>query len=398
MRTNHPGLNRVDQGTELFIDALRGVAALLVFGSHAFDLAVSRIYGWDFSENPPIWRFLRAIFGTGEQWVWCFFVISGFCIQLSIGRSLREGRFKIGPYMLARLSRIYPLFLVGLALAVITYKVAPAIGGFDGHVPTRQFWASLVSLQIFTNTYPSYDPSWSLSCEMIFYFAWPLLLILTGRRLSRAFSVGMWCSIGLIGVILIVWAGAQHHRIDERAFVDGLWALSALFPLWLCGAWLATNWDAFAATVSRRVWVGGLIAFGIGMTFLFTLRYLQYPAWSVHMGSWVALPGIFLSIAGARHVGLGNASKSISTTCRWLGRFSYPCYLLHFQLLHLLDEFGMPLLPSSWSVHPLVRFGFYMIVLLPILAWGGPPLEGALMAWRSRLLKKMNQNSLQAAT
>jgi peptidoglycan/LPS O-acetylase OafA/YrhL len=233
---------------------------------------------------------------------------------------------------------------------------------------------------------------------MIFYFAWPLLLILTGRRLSRAFSVGMWCSIGLIGVILIVWAGAQHHRIDERAFVDGLWALSALFPLWLCGAWLATNWDAFAATVSRRVWVGGLIAFGIGMTFLFTLRYLQYPAWSVHMGSWVALPGIFLSIAGARHVGLGNASKSISTTCRWLGRFSYPCYLLHFQLLHLLDEFGMPLLPSSWSVHPLVRFGFYMIVLLPILAWGGPPLEGALMAWRSRLLKKMNQNSLQAVT
>ena len=310
-----------------------------------------------------MWRFLRSVFGTGEHWVWCFFVISGFCIQLSIGRSLKEGRFKIGPYLMARLSRIYPLFLVGLALAVITYGLAPAIGGFDGHVPTRQFWASLFSLQIFTNTYPSYDPSWSLSCEMIYYIAWPLLLFLTGRRLSRAFSVGMFCSISLIVGILLIWAWAQHHRIDERAFVDGLWALGALFPLWLCGAWLATN-----------------------------------PPWSVHMGSWVALPGIFLSIAGARHVGLGDASQSVKTTCQWLGRFSYPCYLLHFQLLHLLDEFGLPLLPNAWSAQPMVRFGVYLTVLLPILALIGPPLESALMAWRSRLLKKRDQITLQPAS
>lgn len=368
---------------------------MFVFGSHAFDLAVSRIHGWDFGENPPMWRFLRSVFGTGEHWVWCFFVISGFCIQLSIGRSLKEGRFKIGPYLMARLSRIYPLFLVGLALAVITYGLAPAIGGFDGHVPTRQFWASLFSLQIFTNTYPSYDPSWSLSCEMIYYIAWPLLLFLTGRRLSRAFSVGMFCSISLIVGILLIWAWAQHHRIDERAFVDGLWALGALFPLWLCGAWLATNWADFSATVSRRVWVGGLIVFGGAISFLFTLRFFQYPPWSVHMGSWVALPGIFLSIAGARHVGLGDAPQSVKTTCQWLGRFSYPCYLLHFQLLHLLDEFGLPLLPNAWSAQPMVRFGVYLTVLLPILALIGPPLESALMAWRSRLLKKRDQITLQ---
>jgi peptidoglycan/LPS O-acetylase OafA/YrhL len=206
------------------------------------------------------------------------------------------------------MSRIYPLFLVGLVLAVVTYAIAPAIGGFDGHVPNRQFWASLFSLQIFTNTYPSYDPSWSLSCEMIYYLGWPLLMFLTGRQLSQAFSVGMLCSVGLIVLILSVWAWAQHHRIDERAFVDGLWALGALFPLWLCGAWLATNWTDFSATVSRRVWVGGLIGFGVAIAFLFTIRYLQYPPWSVHMGSWVALPGIFLSIAGSRYLGLGETA------------------------------------------------------------------------------------------
>jgi peptidoglycan/LPS O-acetylase OafA/YrhL len=299
---------------------------------------------------------------------------------------------------MARVSRIYPLFLVGLTLAVITYALAPAIGGFDGYAPTRQFWASLFSLQIFTNTYPSYDPSWSLSCEMIYYIAWPLLLFLTGKRLSRAFSVGMFCSIGLIAVILFLWAWAQHHRIDERAFVDGLWALGALFPLWLCGAWLATNWLDFSAAVSRRVWVGGLIVFAVAMVFLITLRYLQYPAWSVHLGSWVALPGIVLLIAGARHVGLGEASHVVKATCQWLGRFSYPCYILHFQLLHLLDEFGMPLLPNAWSAQPMVRFGVYVIVLLPFLAWVGPPLESALMAWRSRLLQKKEQTSLQAAS
>jgi peptidoglycan/LPS O-acetylase OafA/YrhL len=389
-----PGLNRIDRGTELFVDAVRGLAALLVLGSHAFDLAISRVYGWGFGENPPGWRFLRAVFGTGEQWVWCFFVISGFCIHLSIARSLKEGRFRLRPYLVARVSRIYPLYLIGLGLAVVTYHAAPAIGGFDGHVPTRQFWASVASLQIFTNTYPSYDPSWSLSCEMIYYVLWPVLLLVMRKRVDRAFQIGMAGSIGLVAAIFFVWAIAQHHRIDERAFVDGLWALGALFPLWLCGAWLASNWDSFSVTVTRRIWLSGVAAFGTAMMFLFTLRYLQYPPWSVHMGAWAALPGIFLVIAGGRYAGLGNASERVAAACRWLGQFSYPCYLLHFQLMHLLEEYGLPLLPSAWVAQPMVRFGVYLAVLLPVLALIGPPIERAFMGWRTRLLKRIDAPSI----
>lgn len=394
MNSSSSSLNRVDRGTELFVDALRGIAALMVFGSHAFDLAVSRVYGWDFAENPPEWRFLRAVIGTGEQWVWCFFVISGFCIQLSIGRSLREGRFKLGSYLLARLTRIYPLYLVGLGLAVLTYALAPAIGGFDGHVPTRQFWASLASLQIFTNTYPSYDPSWSLSCEMIYYLAWPILVIAAGGRLGRAFWVGIVGSIGVIGLILVVWMWAEHHRVDERAFVDGFWALGALFPLWLCGSWLATHWTAFSETVTRRQWQYGIAGFGVAMLFLFALRYFCYPPWPIHLCAWVALPGIYILLAGARHAGLGGATQRVTSFCRWLGQFSYPCYLLHFQLLHLLDEFGVPYLPEGSAAQPMMRFAMYVIVLLPVLALTGPPIERVVMSWRLRLLKRFEAPSV----
>jgi peptidoglycan/LPS O-acetylase OafA/YrhL len=50
-------------------------------------------------------------------------------------------------YGIARVTRIYPLYLLGLALAVVTYLVVPDLGGFDGHVPVREFWATLLSVQ-----------------------------------------------------------------------------------------------------------------------------------------------------------------------------------------------------------------------------------------------------------
>jgi peptidoglycan/LPS O-acetylase OafA/YrhL len=385
LSSSAPSLNRVDPGTELFIDALRGVAALLVFAAHAFDLAISRVHGWSFGENPAFWRVIRTVFGTGEQWVWCFFVISGFCIHLSIARGLRQGRFRVMPYILARMTRIYPLFLAGLALAVVTYLVVPRIGGFDGPAPERQFWATLLSLQIFTNTFPSYEASWSLSCEMIFYAAWPALLLVARLSARPAYWIGMIGSLLAVAAILILWS--RYRELEGRAFVGGIFTLSALFPLWLCGAWLAAEWDRLSSRVTRRLWLGGMAGLAAAMAFLWVLRYQQFPVWSVLVCSWIALPGIFLLIAGARHARLDAAPEQVRAACRWLGQLSYPCYVLHVQLQLLVDHFVVALLPELWAAMPMVRVAVYFAVILPPLALMGPPLERVLMAWRASLIK-----------
>lgn len=385
MNEESPHRHRIDAGTELLIDALRGIAALMVFGTHAVDLAISQAHGWDFGENPPFWRAIRAVFGTGEHWVWCFFVISGFCIHLSIARSVREGRFRLGAYALARVTRIYPLFLLGFALAAATWWLVPHIGGYDGHAPVRQALATLLSLHIFTNAFPSYEASWSLSCEMIFYGAWPVLLLISGFRERRAIFLGMMAS--LLAAKIILALSSQHHQLDERAFVDGIWTLSVLFVLWLSGAWLAVDWGRVSRRVDFALWIGGILSFGCAVCFLFVLRYLQYPPWSVHAASWSALPGIVLLIAGSRHARLASASEKVKNACRWLGQLSYPCYVLHVQLLHLVDEYLCPLLPETLAAMPVARLALYAATVLPVLAWTGPPLERALMAWRARVLR-----------
>ncbi len=391
--STHP--QRVDAGTELLIDALRGIAALMVFGTHAMDLAISQVHGWDLGENPPFWRFIRAVFGTGEHWVWCFFVISGFCIHLSIARSVRENRFQLGSYALARITRIYPLYLAGFALAILTWWLVPHIGGFDGHLPARETVATLFSLQIFTNAFPSYEASWSLSCEMIFYGVWPALLLVAGLRERRALYLGMVGTLLVAAVILVLWS--RFDAFQGRAFVDGFWTLSVLFVLWLAGAWLAADWAVVSKRVTFRLWITGVVSFAVAVAFLFTLRYLQYPPWSVHAASWGALPGIVILIAGARHARLEAVPEKIKSACRWLGQLSYPCYVLHVQLLHLADAWLCPLLPESLAAMPLVRAALYAIAVLPPLLLLGPPLERALMSWRARVLRGAPVRAVAAA-
>jgi peptidoglycan/LPS O-acetylase OafA/YrhL len=116
------------------------------------------------------------------------------------------------------------------------------------------------------------------------------------------------------------------------------------------------------------------------------MRYQQYPSWTTHVGAWVAMPGLVLLIAGARHLRLNHASLRVQSVCRWLGLFSYPCYILHDQILHLSNHYMEPLLPEFMVTQPLVRAFLCILLTLPLLMLIGPTLEKFFMAWRTRLL------------
>ena len=68
--------------------------------------------------------------------------------------------------------------------------------------------------------------------------------------------------------------------------------------------------------------------------------------------------------AGAHHLTLSKrpAWKPVS---EWLGRLSYPCYILHMQLLLILHHFTLQWLPKSITSRPLLYLPF---LLLPVFA------------------------------
>jgi peptidoglycan/LPS O-acetylase OafA/YrhL len=96
------------------LNGLRGIAAIAVVNMH-----LSFYYGVFHSANvAPAVDF--------------FFVLSGFVIAYAYESDLREG-LTWGRFLLARIIRLYPLYLLGLvlgSLAMWTYQRPPEVSNF----------------------------------------------------------------------------------------------------------------------------------------------------------------------------------------------------------------------------------------------------------------------------
>lgn len=107
----------IDSKTHRGINLLRGVFAILVVLAHALDMAVLSFDSPFFST--ALGGFLRGTVGKGFYWVMGFFVISGFCIHLSVRNSYARGRYSARNYMIARITHIAPLFYIALFIALL---------------------------------------------------------------------------------------------------------------------------------------------------------------------------------------------------------------------------------------------------------------------------------------
>lgn len=379
---------RFDDDMILFIDLLRGFAAIMVMFGHALDLSIASTFSWDLHENPPFWCFIRSSIGNGVFWVWCFFIISGMCIHQSIARSVESKTFRWRHYIVARITRIYPLFLLGLALAYFAWMLPEDWGGVAtrNSQPWPQLAASFFSLQIFTTPFPAFETSWSLSCEVVYYGLWPILLICFRGNGSRAAFFAIACSCLALVAIAAAWHFSE--RLSTSAALDGLWTTAILFPLWTGGAWLAANWRTVRARMTTRLWVISILICLMAETLFVILKFFVYPSWSLNTPAWVAAPGLLLFMRGASHFKLSQKPnwKAIG---EWLGRFSYPCYILHMQLLLIFHHFMIQWLPKSLTSQPFVYMLCLFLPLLVMMAFTVPRLESRIMAWRSQLLKKM---------
>jgi len=151
--TNYPSnfYNILKQGRIEELDALRGIAALLVVFFH-------------FTMNRPQYD---TFFKIGVTGVDLFFIISGFVIFMSIQKVSNGIDFVVN-----RISRLYPtywaavIFTFILTIAVSVYSgdlhVQKYIGEFFGNLTMFQFYMKLPNLD---------GPYWTMIIEMIFYIA-----------------------------------------------------------------------------------------------------------------------------------------------------------------------------------------------------------------------------------
>lgn len=370
--------HRLDPDSEVFIDGLRGLLAIAVLVGHAFDLGIRQSFGHDILAMPPFWRTLHSTLGAGVFYVWGFFVISGLCIHQSISRDLSSGVFRWSRYLYARVTRLYPLHLLALLLAVIALPHGAEITGNASVHPWRQLVATVFMLHGFTEAFPGFEPSWSLANEAAYYVVWPLALILGAGSLVRAAGYSL---LGLVGPALCVALLWGAGSAGGSSLLNGVWVIGVLFPAWLAGAALAMNWQRVSQWVTFRRWLLGIVLCVLNAAMVSVLKFTDTAAAFVDPLSIISIPAWVIVLAGGHHLRLSTRG-SLTAKCQRLGLLSYPCYILHMPLMCLTDWAVVTFLPVWVWTPPMARIAWLLAPSALLLIGLGPWVEARLLDWR----------------
>lgn len=247
---------------------------------------------------------------AGMSGVDLFFVLSGYLIYSSIIRT----KIKIYDYTKKRLRRIYPVFLVVLAIYICLSLAIPARSKLTGNAEQdiHLILSNLLLLPLlpFINgTRPIINATWSLAYEVFFYAAAPILVyLLQLRRASNQIRLITLSLLSILGFCAFNLLGG-----NDRAM------------MFLSGA-LLSEMVLFAPNFRLPQWTGA-IALASGATIV-GLRSEggDFPTISLF---------ILFNIACLDAFNPDSAfSKLLSIKpLRWMGNISYSFYLIHGLLL-----------------------------------------------------------------
>jgi len=224
------------------LDAIRMALALLVVFSHSYVLASGGIL------QEPLFVLSHGQEQLGEMAVELFFILSGFLVAASYERSS-----SLWEYLKKRIRRIYPAFVV--AMAVSAFVILPAGGG---HLLGATQASRLVSFALQTTRLHEFDYSgaflrnpipgvlngstWSIAYEFWCYLGVALLGITGLLRSSRvllflflvAIALGVLFSFSpFVALFLRHWWNPTTVQLDHIFGYAPFWARMA--PMYLSG-------------------------------------------------------------------------------------------------------------------------------------------------------------------
>lgn len=300
------------------LDALRSVAAVLVFVHHAPRLRGAGLEsGW-----------LPA---GGWVGVTMFFALSGYLITSIM---LRSDRFSLGDFYVRRARRLLPAmaFLVAGVVAVAwllddvaSVRAAPWAALYGGNLRAGMGW---------------FGHTWSLGIEEHFYLVWPLVFVAARRRLLEVtcglivLSVGAGCWMFATGADMIAVRNSDLAR--SQAILIG----------------------CVVAILAHR---GVRLRVPAALPIVALAGMLLIPASSA-----VTVLAVYPATAVCTVLLIAawtDRPPAIPAPMAWFGKISYGFYLWHYPVLIWLDRaWSLPL-----AVHAAI--GFALTLWLARVSW-----------------------------
>lgn len=169
------------------IDALRGIAILLVLSRH-LDWKIQNLAG----------RILFPIHSAGWMGVDLFFVISGYLISgLLFKEYLISGRINSKNFLIRRGFKIYPTFWI-LLLATLIIQTLVRISPELSHLTFTNYLHEFLFIQNYASGI--WDHTWSLAVEEHFYifFIIVLYLLIKNNKLSLKYMLGIYLTLAAV--------------------------------------------------------------------------------------------------------------------------------------------------------------------------------------------------------
>ncbi|MBR0995459.1 acyltransferase [Bradyrhizobium japonicum] len=305
------------------IDGLRAVAVLMVLVFH-FDLFGSR--------------------GGGFLGVDVFFVISGYLITSIVCRDIQAGEFRLSDFYVSRVRRLAPALFATLFLVMaagLIFLFPSDLENLTKQVVAAQIYSSNIYYWRTINYFGLSAHSayllhtWSLAVEEQFYLIYPLGLTLAHRfgRVQAFVVVALILSFLLNLLFITTKPEATFYLLPTRA-----WEL-------LIGALLAQT----EGRLSLNRWADRLGAVGLFLiagSFILLDRTYRFPGFAALMPTTGAL---LLLLAGKNKESLTSRGLSWGPL-RYIGRISYPLYLVHWPLAVFLAQFLGETYRFGWRV------------------------------------------------
>ena len=317
------------------LDGLRGVVALMVLLYHVFNDAKS-FFVWP----TPVGEFYHSFLGVDF-----FFILSGFVMGyayderwLATAQPSRGEALTFWGFVRRRLIRLHPMVIMGVILGVVAF-IIQGCTKWDGSVVSIEavMWAMLLALFLIpapsgldvrgnTEAFPLNGPHWSLFFEYIGSLLYGLLL----HRLSTKW-LRVWVACGIVSLATYALfqedGGVAYGWSSEpKNLAGGALRMLYAYPMGLLMARMfrkrqpkPINGPVFLLSSLGVVALLGLPLFGGKDTE--TIYQL------------VCLFSFFPAIIwfGARGIVTGWRQRAVS----FLGRLSYPLYVVHFPLIYL---------------------------------------------------------------
>jgi len=284
------------------MEGLRGFAVFLVFLVHF----VTLINPW-LSVNPGFNVFTRSLHTIGNTGVDLFFVLSGYLIYGSLlSRPQRFLRF-----MSRRIERIYPAFIAVFAAYIILSFVFEKESKIPGTASAAIIYLieNFLLLPGLFQIEPMITVAWSLSYEMFYYLAIPIVIEVLHLRKRTA----IWRTVFFLSVACVtaLYSAIYGWHIRLIMFISGIILFEAMSHQWIptltsALGFLGLSIGLLGMLLPLEGSVGNVIKICIlfGAFFTLCLACFRHPSgWLARAFSWTAL--------------------------RWLGNMSYSYYLLH---------------------------------------------------------------------